>query len=641
MTNLPCEGLVRRTASHLFAIVIGMSALLMAALDSKAQTGSPAEPIRYVGGVSIDPNVHEGRLRYAIGVESRQTLRVNRTHPEQAEDYGWTYNHASNLCYWNNTFYQQYLSNPVDEHIAPGQTLVITSRDGRHWEKPKVVFPPYSPPPGVKIPKGSDGYMMHQRMGFYVAPNGKLLVLAFYGHSQDPFSEGGIGRVVREAYKDGSYGPIYFIRYSSHPTTEGETWNETNTSYPFYKKSSDPAFVQACDALLADKLMTLQWWDEDQGLDGFYKVKKAKEALSYYHRKDGKVVALWKRSHAALSSDEGITFSDPVKVPTLTMAGGKVWGQRTDDNRYAMVYNPIELDEYRYPLVVVTGDDGVVFDHMLLVQGEVPPRRFYGRWKDFGPCYIRGIVEGNGNPPGNDLWLTYSMNKEDIWISRVPTPVRYEVKGPVSDNFDGLQLNGSVPDWNIYAPKWAPVTVRNTPGSSGKCLELTDKDPYDYARAIRVFEENEQVVTKLKIFPAQNTTGSLEIDLTDRYGNRPVRLRFDKNGTIIATDGSQEKILQTYQPEQWYEVALTVNASVYGHYSVSVNGTTRLTKASLAEAVKSVERLSIRTGPYRDLPNRKTPNEDPAPPLEGADDPVATATFYIDDVRIEAVNKKK
>ena len=98
-----------------------------------SQTGSIHEPVRYIGGNSIDPDLHEGRLRYAIGVDSRQTLRVNRTHPQMADDHGWTYNHASNLAYWKGTFYQQYLSNPVDEHIAPGQTLMITSKDGSYF----------------------------------------------------------------------------------------------------------------------------------------------------------------------------------------------------------------------------------------------------------------------------------------------------------------------------------------------------------------------------------------------------------------------------------------------------------------------------------------------------------------------------
>jgi hypothetical protein len=47
-----------------------------------------------------------------------------------------------------------------------------------------------------------------------------------------------------------------------------------------------------------------------------------------------------------------------------------------------------------------------------------------------------------------------------------------------------------------------------------------------------------------------------------------------------------------------------------------------------------VERISFRTGPYRDLPDRQTPNQDPGPPLEDCDDPVPAANFYIDDVLI-------
>ena len=120
--------------------------------STNAQTGSIHEPVRYIGGVTIDPNVHEGRLRYAIGTESRQTIRVNRTHPELADGFGWTYSHASNLAYWKGKFFQQYLSNPIDEHIPPGHTLLTTSLDGRVWSKPSVIFPQYTPPEGVKIP---------------------------------------------------------------------------------------------------------------------------------------------------------------------------------------------------------------------------------------------------------------------------------------------------------------------------------------------------------------------------------------------------------------------------------------------------------------------------------------------------------
>jgi len=602
------------------------------AIAGNAQTGSISEPVRYVGGQTVDPSVHDGRLRYAIGTENIQTMRANRTHPEYADGFGWTYNHASNLCYWNGTFYQHYLSNVVDEQTDPGQTLVMTSKDGRRWSKPKVVFPPYKAPPGVKIPAGYNGYIMHQRMGFYVAPDGRLLVLGFYGHAEDPFEKGGIGRVVREIYKDGSYGSIYFIRYSSQAA-----WNETNTSYPFFRKSKDTGFVNACENLLKDPLMTFQWFEEDKGIDGFYKGREGQKALSYYHRKDGQVVALWKKSFSALSSDEGKTFSKPVKVPTLLMSGGKQWGQRTDDGKYAIAYNPIEQTQYRFPLAIISGDDGILYDHLLVVQGELPLRRYSGRYKDFGPCYMRGIEEGNGNPPGNDMWLSYSMNKEDIWIARIPVPITYAVKGAVGDNFDQLQIDGTIPKWNIYSPSWAPVSIVKSPGKTGKSMQLVDRDLYDYARAIRVFEEGTRVNMTMNVRADAANTGRLEIDLTDQFGNRPVRIRFDEKGEIIASDGSTEKVIQPYEKDKWYKVEVLTEANVHGHYSLLIDGKQVLVHAQLAEAVKSIERLSLRTGPYSEFPNRQTPNETKEPPLPGADDPSSPAIFYVDDVQIKAL----
>lgn len=617
--------LIKKTVLYLFLMALASPPL------TTAQTGSIHEPVRYVGGVSIDPAVHEGRLRYAVGVESRQTLRVNRTHPELSDGHGWTYNHASSLVYWKGKFYQQYLSNPVDEHIAPGQTLLVSSPDGRNWSKPEVIFPPYQAPEGVAIPEGYDGYMMHQRMGFYVAPNGRLLTLAFYAHAEDPFQEGGIGRVVREIYQDGSFGPIYFIRYSSHTN-----WNESNTSYPFYKSSEDKGFLEACEALLGNRLMTLQWRDEDRGLDGFYEGDEyGGSAFSFYTRKDGNIVGLWKRSHTALSFDGGKSFSKAVKVPTLTMAGGKVWGQKTSDNRYALVYNPIDLDEYRYPLIAITGDDGIIFDDMVLVQGEVPPRRFFGRWKDFGPCYVRGILDSNGSPPGEDMWLTYSMNKEDMWVSRVQVPVRHAISGSVYDNFDNLTPDGPVPDWNIYAPLWAPVTLTQSPLGNGLSLELKDEDPYDYARAIRIFEESETTSIEFNVFAPEENGGMLEVDVVDRYGNRPVRVRFDEKGQLVAQVGAVEKTITNYNKGTWHKVRLLVNAGYFGTFDLTINDQKVLEKAPLAEGIKTVERLSFRTGPYRDLPNRKTPNEDPHPPLPGADEKEQLSVFYIDEVRID------
>ncbi|HMP84669.1 MAG TPA: hypothetical protein PKA41_18400, partial [Verrucomicrobiota bacterium] len=399
-------------------VSFAIQAFLLAAapICSAEIAGTDAEPIRYLGNDAPDLSFHDGRLQPAVGVQNIQVMRANRSHPnaDGADGFGWTYNHAPMLAYWNGKFYLEYLGNPVGEHVPPGQTFLTESADGFNWSKPRAIFSPF------KVPGQDVMTAAHQRMGFYTAPDGRLLVLSHYGIPPGLNDGKGIGRAVREIYRDGSLGPIYFIRYVRHAG-----WNETNTPYAFYKTAPDTGFITACDSLLANKLVTQQWWEEDRSEDSFFALAANDEgfnaqALSYFHRKDGAVVGLWKRRWAALSFNEGKSWTTPVQLPTVIHYNAKVWGQRTDDGRYAVIYNPAE--RYRWPLAVITSDDGVLFDNLLLLHGEIPYPRYSGINKNIGPQYMRGIAEGNGNPPGDELWLTYSVNKEDIWITRVPVP---------------------------------------------------------------------------------------------------------------------------------------------------------------------------------------------------------------------------
>ena len=203
------------------------------------------EPVRYTGTEQPDKHHYDGGLRHAIGAHRYQAMRGVRTPHAEGQEQGWTYNHQPYLAYWNDRFYLQYLSNPISEHIAPGRTLMMTSVDGREWSEPSVIFPVYELPEcgeGKNHVTAGMGAVMHQRMGFYTAPNGMLLTLGFYGICPTPMHSpnlgDGIGRVVREVHKDGELGPIYFIRYNRHAG-----WDESNTRFPFYKTSPDPDFV--------------------------------------------------------------------------------------------------------------------------------------------------------------------------------------------------------------------------------------------------------------------------------------------------------------------------------------------------------------------------------------------------------------
>ena len=278
--------------------------------DNSAQAG---EPIRFVGKYdALDPVRHDGGLPPVVGVHNFQVFRANRTHPPDKNHRGYTYNHQPMLAWWNGRFYLEYLAAHHNESDDATEAFLTSSDDGSSWSPPVVIFP------AIEYETWRRS-IAHHRMGFFVAPNGRLLVLSFYGIPSKgrhlPNDGIGIGRAVREVYKDGSVGPIYFIRYMPHA---GYTEENASRWYPFYKKSPDTGFVQACDSLLSNKLMTQQWWEEDRSKDGFYAVQGTDEyetlkALSFYHRKDGAVVGLWKFRWAALSFDEGRSWTTPVK----------------------------------------------------------------------------------------------------------------------------------------------------------------------------------------------------------------------------------------------------------------------------------------------------------------------------------------
>lgn len=604
-----------------FLCALGLAA---PAVRSAEPPGGPAEPVRYTGTEQATPD-HEGGLRLAVGVKSWQAFRANRAHPELAEDHGWTYNHAPMLAWWNDRFWIQYLSAPVHENKGHGQTLIMSSADGVNWDKPRVAFPPYRLPDGtLAVP--------HQRAGWFVAPNGRLLTTGFFGIPNHPNDGTGIGRLVREVRRDGSLGPIHFIRYSRH-----NGFDEKNTAYPLYSASTDAGFKEACAVLLANKLVTLQWWEEDRGTDGFYPDMGGimTKALSYYRRPDGAVVGLWKSSLAALSRDHGKTWSKPVGVPSLVMAQAKIWGQKTPDGRYALLYNPRRDNRHRWPLAIVTGSDGINFDHLLTVQGEVPPRRYDGLDKAYGPQYVRGIVEDNPQPPGSAFWVTYSMNKDDIWISRIPTPVRGIVEGPVSDDFDSGRFE-DLP-WNTYGPKWAPVGLADLPSASNRSLELRDADPSDYARAVRAFPAMKQGTVRFKLLARQHDHGRLEIELHDRHGYRPpIRLFLDDQSRVQAMDGNRfgMQTITRYVRNVWHDVVIRFDVDKE-LFEVDINRVPVLRDAEILDPVDAIERISFRTGPFRVEPSLRTPKT-PGEDLPGTDDRKPEAAFCIDDFSVSA-----
>ncbi|GAB2824147.1 hypothetical protein GCM10027043_26780 [Ferruginibacter profundus] len=559
------------------------------------------DTIRYVGATLSNVDYHHGQLSPAIGVHNIQTVRVNRA---DTGTTSWTYNHQPMLAYWNNTFYLEYLSNPVGEHVAPGRTLLQTSKDGYNWNSPIVIFPPYKIPDGtVKDGKKDSAKntfaVMHQRIGFYTSKSNKLFALGYYGivlgQHDDPNDGNGIGRVIREIKTDGSYGAIYFLRYN-------HAFNEKNTSYPFYKTSKDKELVKACEEILATPLLMQQMVEEADRNDPLIPLQKDFKAFNYYHLPNGNVVGLWKYALTSISKDEGKTWLyGPLRAPGFVNANAKIWGQKTSDNKYATVYNP---SEFRWPLAVSVSDDGLKYKNLLLVNGEISSLRYGGAYKSYGPQYVRGIQEMDGTVPGGNMWVTYSMNKEDIWIAEIPVPVRDKVTTDVSDIFNDKKEGEELKDWNLFSPVLCRTVIEKK--DNAKVLALHDSDPFDYAKAERVFPNAKRTAAEFSVTPKQNNTGVLEIEMTDAKGTPCLRLYLDSTGSILSKQGYRNKSLGKYNAGETLNIKIELNTSTR-FYMVTING--KSSNNICFAPVASVERIVFRTGDVRRFPDADTPTD--------------------------------
>lgn len=610
-------------------IQILLPLLLTALLTLPTAPAAKAQQRIFYSGTELsDPNFHDGRLIPVIGAHNIQVMRANRARVAESDGFGWTYNHQSMLAYWRGKFYYEYLSDPRSEHVFPSHSYLMTSEDGYRWSFPQVLFPAYKVPDGTvkrdkegrELPPATDAYaVMHQRMCFHVAQDGRLLAMGYYGIAlnpkDSPVDGNGIGRVVREIYGDGRFGPIYFIRYN-------HGFDEKNTDYPFYTRSKDKGFVRACEEVLRDPLRTNQWAEEQDRGDKLVTTPRVAQAMSYYHLPDGRVVGLWKHALTAISPDEGRTWDGvQERARGFVNSNAKIWGQRLSDGTYATVYNP---SEFRWPLALSLSGDGIEYKTLNVIHGEISPMRYGGHYKSYGPQYVRGIVEGNGTPPDGALWVAYSVNKEDMWITRVPVPVRSVATAYPDDDFSRYGHLSEMEEWNIYSPRWAPVSLTREEGRSR--LTLADRDPYDYAKVERVIPATRELTFEMVLRPEQSTHGRLRIEFKNARGLTCAQVELTEAGTIQSKGGYRYGTVGHYEAGK--ELKIKIEISVANRTStVTVNGG-KPARRMLFAPVESVSRIALCTGETRRFPDVDTPT-DPDNDLPQPNDPCREARYHV------------
>ena len=591
-----------------------------------------SDRIHYTGTTLSNPERHDGGLSPVVGVHNIQIMQANREHPSTANNDGWTYNHQPMMAYWNGQFYVHFLCDPSDEHIPPSRTMLQTSKDGYTWSDPQILFPEIQVPEGFQKPGRPEQAhnliaIMHQRVGWYVSKGGQLFALGNYGvafdRKDDPNDGNGIGRVIREVRKDGTFGPIYFIYRN---TSFSSYSRKSRDIFPFYT-TADKATRTACEEILANPRYRMQWVEEADRNEPLIPLNKPYKAYCDYTLPDGRLASLWKHALTSISDDGGLTWAQPVeRAKGFVNSNAKIWGQRLSDGTYATIYNP---SEYRWPLAISLSADGLEYTTLNLVQGEVPPMRYGGNYKSFGPQYVRGIQEGNGIPQDSDLWVTYSMNKEDMWVARIPVPIQTEAHSHADGTEFRVSKLSDLTTWNIYSPKRAEVSL------SGGWLTISDSHPFDYARVERKIPATKELKVVFDLRAQQNNTGLLQIEFLNQHGTACSRIELTAEGQIRCKGGARYGGLGKYEPGKVYHIEATLSVS-RRLIEVYIDGKKAGQRMFFAP-VESIERIMFRTGARRTFPDIDT-EADWYGTLEHAGEDAPPAVYAIANVQTAAVS---
>jgi hypothetical protein len=131
-----------------------------------------------------------------------------------------------------------------------------------------------------------------------------------------------------------------------------------------------------------------------------------------------------RRLYAAISSDNGDTWNVPARTGFPDACARANAGKLPDGQVY-IINNLIPMNPGglggRSMLTISLSRDGLDFDRVGIIRYITPPIRHPGLEKTIGYQYPHSVVAGN------DLWVVYSVNKEDVQVTRIPLETLYSL----------------------------------------------------------------------------------------------------------------------------------------------------------------------------------------------------------------------
>lgn len=314
-----------------------------------------------------------------------------------ATEDSYQYCHHPSLVVFKDRLYCMW-SNGIIEEDQPGQrVLYCHTTDGSTWTKPKLLTD-HQQGKGVSV-----------AAGFLVS--GDTLVAYYTATDGENFGAG--------------------TTLMARTSPDGQTWSEP-------RKVIGGFFIEGPRRLPSGRLllsgehvgaeretqrMKLLYTDQPDGLGGWQEARIAMEKLSvfnytepnYFSRGKGTLVMSFRNRsgflQASESTDGGQSWSVPAKTNFRDCRSRFSAGNLPDGTAF-LINNP--GPHHRRYLTIALSQDGKTFDRAFMIHGKRIRHRHGGRTKSLGWQYPNALVWKDY------LHVAYSINKEDLGVSRIP-----------------------------------------------------------------------------------------------------------------------------------------------------------------------------------------------------------------------------
>jgi len=331
------------------------------------------------------------------------TLEGEHTVIYKATRNGYKFCHHANLVVFQDRLHAMWSNGEVQEDSNGQRILACSTSDGVNWTEPVVI---------IADPDGPQGPRAAVAAGFHVHLD---TLTAFYTS------------IIGEKQID--------PRSTLHAITtrDGKNWDEPRKiATGFFidgpRRMRDGRLL--LNGQTADRQPQLLFTDVADGLSGWKPgVIQPNNIFTFpeptwFQRPRGSLVMLFRtRSghpllYASVSDDRGETWSPP-RETNFPDATARSFAGNLPDGTAFVISNPSTTpSEYptigrRTPLTLALSADGITFDRAFVVRGESTQMRFQGKSKLDGWQYPSAVAWRN------KLYIAYSINKEDIGVTRV------------------------------------------------------------------------------------------------------------------------------------------------------------------------------------------------------------------------------